>query len=491
MPELARLTDDEETPRNPKTPDHIQGTSDDTLAVSYADQHADQIRYIGQWNRWMLWNNTHWAFDHEMRTYSYAREHVRNLAKNISDKLYRAKCDDIPPTESLDARKERMRNARAEARRAVKTMLSSRTIHAVAALARYDPRIASNVDQWDRDPWLLNTPSGTVDLKTGTMRGHRHLDYITKATAVGPENKAPELWLSFLRTIMQDDDTMIRYLQKIFGYCLVGDPKEHEMYFAYGTGRNGKGTVTNAMRGLMGNYGCEANIETFTINDSARHPTELADLRGARLVTCGEVDEGQRWAEARIKQLTGGDPIKARFMRQDFFEYQPQFKLFISGNHKPKLSNVDPAIEARFRLIPFTHHVLPQDRDKNLGTKLQAEWPRILNWAIEGCLLWQSEGLTPPTVVAEATSSYLSQEDAISAWLNECCDRSEDSFEYIADLFKSWETWARDNGEAVGSKRQFSRLLEDREPLLRIRRGRRESGLGFHGIELLTPPKDK
>lgn len=477
------------SPRTGRTPDHIQGTSDDTLAVSFADNFNDKLRYVGQWNKWMTWTGNKWEFDYMLVAYRQAREYIRKVAKGISDKLFKARVEEIPPNASTQTVKVKRADARAESRRAVKYLLSSRTIHSVASLARSDNRIALPIDAWDKDPYLLNTPGGTVDLRTGNVRKHNPFDYITRITAASPASDKPTQWLEFLKTIMHGDDAMILYLQKVFGYCLVGDVKEHEMYFAYGTGGNGKGVTLNTMRNILGDYGVEANIETFIITASQGHPTELASLRGARLVTCGETDEGQRWAEARIKKMTGGDPVRARFMRQDEFEYSPQFKLFLAGNHKPKLSNVDEAIKRRFRLIPFTYNIPKNKIDLDLGQKLRAEWPNILHWALEGCLMWQREGLLPPASVSEATQSYLNQEDAASAWWDECCIAEPDAFTTAQALYDSWVKWAQANGEPYGTKLKLTRLLEDREPVLGIRKTRRGEGNGFVGVELNRPPK--
>lgn len=473
-----------------KTPDHIQNVSDDSLAVKFADKHYSDLQYVGQWNYWMSWNGIKWERDHMLRVFRSARVYIRTIANDIAKKITKTYLSEIPPLASDDKKSELRRNAKTEGRRAVRGLLSARTISAVTILTRSDQRIAASVDQWDRDPYLLSTPEGTMDLHTGALRQHNPRDYITQVTAVAPRHGEPKMWLSFLRTIMRDQEEMIHYLQKIFGYCLVGETKEHQMYFAYGTGGNGKGVTINTMRCIFGDYGKEANIETFVVTQSDRHPTELADLRGLRLVTCGETEEGQRWAEARIKKMTGGDPIKARFMRQDYFQYQPQFKLVLGGNHKPRLANVDEAIKRRFRLLPFTYTVPEEKRDLDLFEKLQPEWPQILQWAIDGCMMWQSEGLSAPDTVRDATRSYLSQEDAVTAWYNECCLHEPDGFEYIKDLYESWHKWALDNGESSGTKRVLTTHLEDREPTLNIRKSRRELGLGFHGVELRTPPKN-
>jgi putative DNA primase/helicase len=236
---------------------------------------------------------------------------------------------------------------------------------------------------------------------------------MTKITSVSPLASCPTpLWLSFLNRITMDDAELIAFLQRMSGYALTGLTDEHAMFFCYGTGANGKSTFLNVLTKCVDNYHRTAPIETFTDSNSERHPTDLAGLRGARFVTVVETEEGRRWAESKIKALTGGDTISARFMRQDFFECRPQFKLIIAGNHKPGLRSVDEAIRRRLNLIPFGVTIPPGERDKDLPTKLDAECPGILQWMIDGCLAWQRIGLAAPAVVTDATKAYLEAEDA-------------------------------------------------------------------------------
>src|SRR5262249_46246267 len=208
--------------------------------------------------------------------------------------------------------------------KASKLIASARTISSVERLVQCDQRIVGLVDQWDADPWLLNTPDGTIDLRTGEMKPHDPADYITKVTGVAPnlEMETP-LWDSFLARITANDAELIAYLQRMSGYCLTGTTLEHALFFLWGKGANGKSTFLNAVIAIPGDYHRGAPIETFTASNQDRHPTDLAGLRGARVVTAVETEEGRRWAESRIKQLTGGDPVEARFMRQDFFTYTP------------------------------------------------------------------------------------------------------------------------------------------------------------------------
>ena len=234
-----------------------------------------------------------------------------------------------------------------------KILASGKTVAAVDRLAKADRRLAATTDQWDADLWLLNTPGGTIDLRTGELRAHDPADYCTHMTTVAPGGECPD-WHKFLKRVTGDDIELQSFLQRVAGYALTGSTTEHALFFLFGTGANGKSVFLSTIAGILADYHRTAPIETFTASSIDHHPTDLAGLRGARLVTATETEEGRRWAEARIKALTGGDQIAARFMRQDYFEFVPQFKLVIAGNHKPGLRSVDEAIRRRLNLIPFT-----------------------------------------------------------------------------------------------------------------------------------------
>ncbi len=217
------------------------------------------------------------------------------------------------------------------------------TVEAVERLARADRRHAATVDQWDCDPWVRNTPGGIVDLRTGVTRPAKRDDYATKITAVAAGGECLQ-WRAFLSRITNGNKDLQDYLQRICGYALTGITKQHDLHFLYGTGFNGKSTFLETIAGLMGGYAKTAPIETFMASFGDRHPTEIAWLQAARLVISVEPDEGKQLNLSKIKLVTGGDRIAARYMRQDFFEYTPQFKLFMAGNHKPGLSSVNEAI---------------------------------------------------------------------------------------------------------------------------------------------------
>ena len=246
-----------------------------------------------------------------------------------------------------------------------------------------------------------------IELKTGTSRASRREDYATKCAGAAIEGECP-LWLQFLDAVTAGDGDLQAYLQRVAGYCLTGVTIEHVMFFLHGSGANGKSVFINTLVGAWGDYAAIAPMETFVeTTQSDRHPTELAKLRGARLVVAQETEQGRRWAEAKIKALTGGDKIAARFMRQDFFEFTPQFKLMIAGNHRPSLTSVDEAIRRRIHLIPFTVTISPEKRNLKLGDELRKEWGGILKWAVAGCLEWQRIGLAPPVGEATATQDKL------------------------------------------------------------------------------------
>jgi putative DNA primase/helicase len=344
------------------------------------------------------------------------------------------------------------------------------------------PTGAAIVDQWDRDPWLLNTTAGVVDLRTGILRPARREDYMTKITTVAPGRDCP-LWLDCLKRITCNDQRLITYLQRMCGYAMTGSTREHAMFFLYGTGANGKGTFVDTIDGLLGDYARTASIETFLDSKGERHPTELAWLQGARFVTATETEQGRRWSESKLKLLTGGDPIAARYMRQDFFEYVPQFKLVVQGNHKPHLRSVDEAIRRRFNLVPFTVTIPEPERDKTLKDKLREEWPGILQWAIEGALAWQREGLNPPDAVRNATADYFAQEDAVGRWFEDCCELRASGWELTSARWDSWRHWTEKNGEFTGAEKEFSQSLETRPGLSR---DRVHAGRCFRGLVLLS-----
>ncbi len=432
----------------------VWGT-EDALALAFTRRYHRDWRYVAAWGRWLVWDGQRW----------------RNEDTLAATDLIRSVC--------------RQTAVRAEDRKVAAKLASSGTVGGVERLARADRRHAATTDEWDADPWLLNTPGGVVDLKTGRMRANDRADRMTKITTATPRGECPQ-WRSFLSDVTGGDQNLQDYLQRMVGYALTGSTREHALFFLYGTGANGKSVFVNTLADILGDYATNAPMDTFMETRTDRHPTDMAGLRGARFVAAIETEQGKRWAESKLKNLTGGDKIAARFMRQDFFEFFPQFKLFVAGNHKPAIRNIDEAMKRRLHLIPFTITVPPEKRDKHLQQKLLAERDGILAWALEGCLAWQRLGrLDPPQLVLDATDEYFEAEDALGRWMDERCLRVGTAKSLTAELFTDWKQWAEAAGEFVGSQKRFADLLLTRG----LEKWRNGMGLrGFQGIGLKAPP---
>ena len=432
----------------------VWGT-EDALALAFTRRYHRDWRYVAAWGRWLVWDGQRW----------------RNEDTLAATDLIRSVC--------------RQTAVRAEDRKVAAKLASLGTVGGVERLARADRRHAAITDEWDADPWLLNTPGGVVDLKTGRTRSNDRADRMTKITTATPRGECPQ-WRAFLSDVTGGDQNLQDYLQRMVGYALTGSTREHALFFLYGTGANGKSVFVNTLADILGDYATNAPMDTFMETRTDRHPTDMAGLRGARFVAAIETEQGKRWAESKLKNLTGGDKIAARFMRQDFFEFFPQFKLFVAGNHKPAIRNIDEAMKRRLHLIPFTITVPPEKRDKHLQQKLLAERDGILAWALEGCLAWQRLGrLDPPQLVLDATDEYFEAEDALGRWMDERCVRVGTAKSLTAELFTDWKQWAEAAGEFVGSQKRFADLLFTRG----LEKWRNGMGLrGFQGIGLKAPP---
>ena len=297
---------------------------------------------------------------------------------------------------------------------------------------------------------------------------------MTKITTGSPQGECPT-WKSFLATVTGGDRELQDYLRRMAGYCLTGVTTEHALFFLYGTGANGKSVFANTLTSIMGDYATVAAMDMFMATHGDRHPTDMASLRGARIVTSIETEQGSRWAESKLKALTGGDKITARFMRQDFFEFMPQFKLLVVGNHKPSIRNVDEAMRRRLHMVPFTVTIPKAKRDKTLPERLLAERDGILAWALEGCLEWQRMGLKPPPAVMAATEDYFEAEDAIGRWIDERCERGAFSLGRLLRPLRQLESLGRGQRRI---RRIHEALLGNAERA-GVRKGKYEAGAGL------------
>lgn len=420
----------------------VSEVSEDAIALAFTREFGSTMRYDHHAGRWYQWSSTHWRRLDVPAALHYAREIGRRLGSGK------------------------------------KTICKAAVAKGAETFARADPTHAVTSELWDADPWLLGTPTGTLNLRTGKMHQPRPSDFITKLAGCNPDSKEPTLWLRFLKDATRGDQEVMTYLQRIAGYCLTGATTEHALFFIYGPGGNGKSVFLNVLVHILGDYATNAPMDTFTSSKFQGHPTDLAMLKGARLVTASETEEGRSWAESRIKALTGGDPITARFMRQDFFTYQPQFKLLFAGNHQPTLHGVDAAMRRRFNMLPFIFR--PEEPDFALEDKLKEESPRILGWALRGCLDWQLHGLGKAASVIAATDEYFEEQDSFGAWVEERCEVGASHWEMPAVLFKNWSAYARENGEDPGSMVLFSSRLKKHG----FRRGKSAGIRSYRGIRV-------
>jgi putative DNA primase/helicase len=431
--------------------------TEDGVALAFTRQYGGTMRFDHDQGRWFEWRGDRWKPDNTHLAYSYCRRLARELSQTLKD-----------------AQRSPYRKAAFAA--------------GVERMARADRAHAVTSEEWDTDPFLLGCPGMTIDLRTGQHLKPDAAHGITKQAAVAPARADCPRWKAFLLEACQGDQDMVRFLQQWAGYCLTGDTREHALLFVYGSGGNGKSVFLETVTHILGEYAATASMDTFTASKHSQHLTFMAMLRGARLVTASETEEGKAWAETKIKQVTGGDKITANFMRQDAFTFTPQFKLTVVGNHKPVLRNVDEAARRRFNILPFT--VRPKTPDKQLIEKLRTEAPAILQWMIEGCLDWQKNGLVRPQRVLDATAEYFDDQDLTGQWLDEAC-RVEPENLSLAEtpkaLFDSWRDYAMAAGEDPGTQMALLSVLAKRGLTRDMRKIQGKKERIWRGIELLRP----
>ncbi len=404
--------------------------SEHALAERFKSENIDNACYVPDLG-WHIWDGKRWKYDD--------RQEVEKLCQQL--------CNTAAGERSILSEQNKLRSRK----------------NREAVMREAQTHMAIGADAFDKDIWLLNTPDGTVDLRTGVMRDAKREDYCSKVTGVTPSvTMVPKRFHRFLREITKNDKDVQRYLQLAAGYWLTGSVELQELYFLFGTGSNGKGKYIEAIQGVLGEYSTTVPVEVLMVTKHSEHPAAIAKLRGARLAATTEVEGGSRWAEAQIKRMTGGDTLTARFMRQNWFDFMPQFKLVILGNDRPKLSNVGDAIRRRFRMIPFLAKFMDAKRDDKLGEKLKAEYPGILQWAIDGCTAWQRDGITPPKAVNDESDDYLESQDVLGAWIDECTEKNKASECRSDELYKSYSFWCLTHKEFAYRQQDFAQKLKER-----------------------------
>jgi putative DNA primase/helicase len=424
--------------------------------------HDGNLRYVAEYGKWIHWGGHRWLFDDVNKIINLAELAIKQIvteAQDINDE---------------DTRRKLIGHSlKSESRRSIESM---------EYLARYKAGITVRQSELDANPMLLGVQNGVLDLRTGLLRDDdAQVALITKQAPVAfmPGATCPS-WLKFVGQITGGDADYTRYIQRSVGYSLTGDTREQVLFFLYGIGANGKSTFINTIQKLLGDYSQQSASSTFMAKQRGSINNDVARLRGSRMVATTETEEGSRFDEAQLKLLTGGDMVTCRFLHKEHFEFCPAFKLWISGNHKPYIKGSDEGIWRRIKLLPFESCVAAEDQDKELPNKLYTELSGILNWAIDGCLDWQKNGLGSCSIVDNSTSAYRADMDIIRNWIDECCSARAGVKERAAALYDSYKYWASESGEWQMSARQFSRKLID----IGVVKGRDNSGSYYIGLSL-------
>jgi putative DNA primase/helicase len=409
-------------------------------AARFIHRHGENLRYCWPWGKWLVWDGRRWIKDDSGEVYRLAKETVASIYQEAA----------AAPDE--EARK-------ALAKHAVRSEAGSR-IKEMVDLARSDVPVMP--DELDASADLLNTESGTVDLRTGELQEHRREDLITKIAPVEyrPDAAAPA-WAAFLERVLPSEE-LRGFVQRAGGYSATADTSEQCMFINHGGGANGKSTFQEAITAALGDYAMRAPTEMLLTRRTGGIPNDVARLKGSRFVAASETEEGRRLAESLIKDLTGQDTITARFMRAEFFDFRPTHKLWLSTNHKPEIRGTDNAIWRRIRLIPWSVTIPPAEQDKKLLATLRHELPGILAWIVRGCLDWRREGLQAPDEVRKATGEYRAEMDVLAGFISECCEEGVDFWDYSKDLYETYKRWCEDNGERTENKRRFGERLRER-----------------------------
>lgn len=425
-------------------PDRRYEPTEHGLMRRLIDAHGDDLAYVADTGRWHVWDGRRWAHD----------------VTGQRHRLLRGVVEDV----GADVVAERDATRRRDLFRHFEAAQTARFEKAVFEMAETDAKVVCTVDQLDRDAWALNIKNGTLDLRTGELRPHRREELLTRLAPVDydPDAQCPT-WDWFVEWVTCGDADLATYLQRAVGYSMTGDVTEQCVFFAHGGGANGKSTFLGTIEAMLGlgddGHALAAAPTLLVASRNAEHPTVVADLVGRRLVVCQEIEEGARLDEVRVKSLSGGDAIKARFMRRDYFTFQPSGKLWLGANHKPRVRGTDHAIWRRMRLIPFAATVADADRDPHLPDRIRAELPGVLAWAVRGCLDWQKDGIDAPAAVTTATDDYRASQDIVAGWLDECCIIDPTSAATPKSLFDSYTSWCDANRERPLSQKALAQHL--------------------------------
>ena len=411
-------------------------------AQRLVEWEGESFRYIPPMNKFLVWDGTRFAADEVLGIY--------RLVQRLPKRLYSEASYIDDPSERQKAVQHAIRCE------------SASKMDAILRIAKTHQKIAVLPNELDADPWLLNARNCTIDLHTGQVREQRRDDLITRRIEVSYEQRAKcPTWLAFLDRVTDHDEELAAFLQRAVGYSLTGQVTEQCLFFLFGTGRNGKTTFLETLLKLIGEYAINTPTETLMARDRTAATNDLARLAGRRLVVANETNEGQRLDEAKVKALTGGNSITARYLYGEFFDFNPTHKLWLAGNHKPQVRGMDKAIWRRIKPIPFTVEIPSSEVDPLLPDKLAAELPGILNWAIAGCLDWQQNGLGDTERVRAAAAEYQSEMDILRTFIEDELLQTPGQTA-AQEIYDRYTTWATRNGEREMSQTKLGKLLKER-----------------------------
>jgi putative DNA primase/helicase len=422
--------------------------------------YGDRLRYVPAWKRWLVWDGRRWAHDRTGQAQRWAKLIARTMTDTVlanEDPAMRR--DQYPIAE------------KGETNAFVSGMLS---------LASTAPQTAVDHEDLDADPYLLNCGNGTLDLRTGELRDHKQADLITKVTGASYDPQAPGgTFCGFLERV-QPDEGMRSFLARLLGHALEGRVAEHILPIFYGEGANGKSTLTTAVVAALGDYAGPAEAELLTARSFDAHPTGVADLCGLRLARIDEGDKGRHLGEGTVKRLTGGDRLKARRMREDFWSFDPTHTFLMLTNHKPLITGTDEGIWRRVRLVPWDVVIPEEERDLDFGDRLVPELDHILAWLVAGHADWKANGLGEPEAVTSATTAYRGESDTVGRFIADRCMRHGEA--RSSDLFAEYQKWCAGEGEDAGTNKAFSTALE----MKGFDKKRTETGAFWKGLSILA-----
>ena len=411
-------------------------------ADGFALLNGDDFRYDWNRKRWLYWDGVRWCVD------------SNSLATQAIKEMARARLAAAALIDDDEQCKKMVKWAfNSEAKYRLKSALE---------LAQSEPPFPASTEQFDKDPYLLGCANGVMNLQTGEFREGRRDDYIMKSTNLNynPTAECPR-WIQFLDEVFLGNTELIDFIHRAVGYSLTADASEQCLFICYGTGWNGKSKFLIILRDLLGDYAKNTPFSTFTNRYRDTATNDLATLAGVRSITSSEISEGQGLNEARVKAMTGGDPITARFLYGEYFDYIPAYKVWLAVNHKPLIKGTDEGIWRRIRLIPFEAS-FKANPDPYIEEKLKAEIEGILRWAVDGCLKWQRERLEMPEKVEAATNEYRQESDVIAQFLSDCTVETENAKVKASDLYKAYEAWCGEIGEEAITGTAFGRRVREK-----------------------------